>query len=328
MNDMQILENLFNNKHDEITFQNLQESNIISLNNNNKSDYSNQKLLFNTLSVSKKMIDYSKSYILFEVKASIPFANGDNEEEAKKSFTLRNSDDIITNLKIILNNIVISDEVDIDKSNLVNFILYNSNTNKIDYRNLNKIDDSSDLNVNNNKFLITSNYASDNTTKHEFIFKFLIFLKDINDFFRKMDIINFGEFDIRLTYKNTFIIKRANSTFNIVSAYLYVNEIILNKQDEVKFLKMLNFGYSKKINYLENSVREFTNIQNGKQKFNLDTIANCNSIYLYGVLNSRINGNFYKLPKVRVNQLCQDRAFNSFAICQAYESSANFKVLC
>ena len=29
MNDMQILENLFNNKHDEITFQNLEESNII-----------------------------------------------------------------------------------------------------------------------------------------------------------------------------------------------------------------------------------------------------------------------------------------------------------
>ena len=32
--------------------------------------------------------------------------------------------------------------------------------------------------------------------------------------------------------------------------------------------------------------------------------------------------------KVRVNQLCQDRAFNSFAICLAYESSAYFKVKC
>ena len=36
MDDIRILENLFNNKHDEITFKNLQESNIISLNNNNK----------------------------------------------------------------------------------------------------------------------------------------------------------------------------------------------------------------------------------------------------------------------------------------------------
>ena len=49
MNDMQILENLFNDKHDEISFQNLQESNNISLNNNNKGDFSKQKLLFNTL---------------------------------------------------------------------------------------------------------------------------------------------------------------------------------------------------------------------------------------------------------------------------------------
>ena len=48
MNDIQILDNLFNNKHDEITFQNLEESNIISLNSNYKADYSNNKLLFNT----------------------------------------------------------------------------------------------------------------------------------------------------------------------------------------------------------------------------------------------------------------------------------------
>ena len=63
MNDIQILENLFNNKPDEITFQNLEESKIISLNNNNKGDYSNNKLLFNTLKISKKMIEYSKAYI-------------------------------------------------------------------------------------------------------------------------------------------------------------------------------------------------------------------------------------------------------------------------
>ena len=220
MNDIRILENLFNNKQDEITFQNLEESHIISLNNNNKGDYSNNKLLSNTLSISKKMIDYSNAYILFEVKATIPFVNNDNNNDnanVKTSFTLRNSDDIITNLRIIL-NVVISDEIDVDKSNLVNFILHNSNTNKLDYRNLNKTDDSSDLNITNNKFLITSNYANDDTTNHELTFKFPIFLKDINNFFRKIDIVNFGEFDIQITYKNPFIFKRNTSTFNVVSA--------------------------------------------------------------------------------------------------------------
>ena len=299
MDDIRILENLFNNKHDEIMFQNLEESNIISLNNNNKGDYSNNNLLFNTLQISKKMIDYSKAYILFEVKTTIPFVNGDdanNNANVKTSFTLRNSDDIITNLKILLNNTIISDEIDTDKSNLVNFILHNFNTNKIDYRNLNKIDDSSDLNINNNKFVITSNFAADNTTNHEITFKFPIFLKDMNNFFRKIDIINFGEFDIQMTYKNPFIFKRNNSTFNVVSAYLYVNEVKLSDSDNIKYLKILNSGYTKKINFLENNIRKFTNIANGKQNFKLDSISNCNSIYFYGVLNDRINGDFYKLP--------------------------------
>ena len=224
MNDIQILENLFNTKHDEITFQNLEELNDITLNNNNKGNYSNQKLLFNTLSISKKMVDYSKAYISFEVKAPIPFVNNDTREIVKETFASRTSDDIISDLKIILNNIVISDEVDVDKANLVNSILHNSYTNKFDYRNLRKIDDSSELNVTNNEFLVNTNHiANDNTTNHEITFKFPMFLKDINNFFRKIDIIHFGEFDIRLTYKNPFISKRANSNFDIVSAYLYVN---------------------------------------------------------------------------------------------------------
>ena len=124
------------------------------------------------------MIDYSKAYILFEVKATIPFVNGDaanNNANVKTSFTLRNSDDIITDLKILLNNTIISDEINTDKSNLVNFLLHNSNKNKIDYRNLNKVDDSSDLNINNNKFIITSNFAADNTTNHEITLNFQYF---------------------------------------------------------------------------------------------------------------------------------------------------------
>ena len=76
------------------------------------------------------MIGCSKAYILFEVKANIPFVNNDNANDnanVKTSFTLRNSDDVINNLRIKLNNLVISDEVDIDKANLVNFILHDSN---------------------------------------------------------------------------------------------------------------------------------------------------------------------------------------------------------
>ena len=174
MNDMQTLENLFNNKHDEISFQNISESNIIKINNNNKGDYSNQKLIFNTQRVSLKIIDYSNSYILFEFKAIIPFNANDTEDIVKNTFALRTSDDITDKFKVTLTNVIISDESDCDKSNLINFILNNSNTNKIDYRNLRTIDSVPTINVNNNKFLITPNIANDDTTNNEIIFKFPI----------------------------------------------------------------------------------------------------------------------------------------------------------
>ena len=102
---------------------------------------------------------------------------------------------------------------------------------------------------------------------HEFVFKFPVFLKDINNFFRKIDIISFGEFDINLSYKNPFIFTRANSTFNLVSAYLYVNEIKLNDSDNVKYLKMIDSGFVKKINYLENNVSEFTKYYRRSSRF-------------------------------------------------------------
>ena len=220
MNDMQILENLFNNKHDEISFQNFSESNIVKINNNNKGDYSNQKLIFNTQRVSSKIIDYSNSYILFEFKAIIPFNDNNSEEIVKNTFALRTSDNIIDKSKVTLNNVIISDESDCDKSNLINFILNNSNTTKIDYRSLRKIDSVSTINVNNDKFLITPNIANDDTRNNETIFKLPIFLKDINNFFRKIDLIHFGEFDITLSYKNPFIYTRPNSNFTIESAFL------------------------------------------------------------------------------------------------------------
>ena len=59
---------------------------------------------------------------------------------------------------------------------------------------------------------------------------------------------------------------------------------------------MLDYGYTKKINFLENNVRKFTNIENGNQDFDIHNVRNCNSLYFYGVLNTRIEGNLYKLP--------------------------------
>ena len=211
--------------------------------------------------------------ILIECTAFVRYVVNDKLPEVLKTLTLRNSGDIITSCKIMLNNVIISDEIDIDKANLINFILNNSNTNITDYRNMMKIVSHEKNDSTTNRFFIRSNILQEdngtNTAQHELVYRFPIFLKDINDFFRKIDIINNADFDINISYKNPFIISRANSSFKLNIAYLYANEISLNNSDNIKYLKMLDTGCAKRINYLENNVRLFSNITDGKKDFNI-----------------------------------------------------------
>ena len=132
MNDYKILENLFENKINVIDFQNFEENNVIRLNNNNNGTYDNDTLLFNTQTVSSKLIDYSNAYVLIECSALVRYTANDTEEIVLETFTLRNSDDIVQNFEIKLNNTIISDEKNCDRANLVNFVLNNSNTNTFD----------------------------------------------------------------------------------------------------------------------------------------------------------------------------------------------------
>ena len=138
MNDYKILENLFENKVDTIDFQNFEESNVIRLNNNNNGTYDTNTLLFNTQTVSSKLIDYSNAYVLIDSTALVRYGANDTEAIVLGTFTLRNSDDIVQNYEIKLNNTIISDEKHCDRANLVNFILNNSNSNTFDYKNLKK----------------------------------------------------------------------------------------------------------------------------------------------------------------------------------------------
>ena len=43
----------------------------------------------------------------------------------------------------------------------------------------------------------------------------------------------------------------------IKSCHLFVQEVELNEEDHIKYLKMLNTGYTKTINFLENHVKIF-----------------------------------------------------------------------
>ena len=104
---------------------------------------------------------------------------------------IKNSYELVNSLKISLNNIIISNEANVNRSSLVNYILNNGKNDYADYRNL-EIDTSvgEDLTVKDNQFISKKTYIrssdiidGDISNKfHSIDFKIPIFLKDISEF--------------------------------------------------------------------------------------------------------------------------------------------------
>ena len=157
-----MLNDLFKKGQDSIGFQLFKKSNIIKLNNNNNGNYNNKQIEFNTLNISNKMINYSNAYIELELMILVKYDN-DNKVSVPKKINLKNSYEIIKSLRIMLNNTIVSNENDINRSNLVNYVLNNGKSYSISHRNLDKADNS--LSITDNNFISNTNYASDNTKK-------------------------------------------------------------------------------------------------------------------------------------------------------------------
>ena len=252
MNDYQTITKLFENDQDEIGFRLFKESNIIKLNNKNNNNYNNNKIEFNTRSLSSKLINYNNAYIEVEIELEVPF---DDSDQGKKSIpkliALKNSYEIVKSLYNQLNNVIISNESNIHRSNLVNLILNNSYNSPSSYRNIRKSNQGT-LNITNNEFITKDTYFTkqeeeDETRPHYITFKIPIFLKDISDYFRKIDIIQFGEFNIDIQLiENIFITSREGCTYKIKNAYLYTEEVKLTVVDNIKYLKMLDNKFTKK----------------------------------------------------------------------------------
>ena len=72
------------------------------------------------------------------------------------------------------------------------------------------------------------------------------FLKDISEFFKKVYLLKYAEFNIDVSFIDKIVIsKRANTKTTIKSCFLYVEEIKLSDEDQIKYLKLLNDGYIK-----------------------------------------------------------------------------------
>ena len=310
MNDYSILENLFKNEQDEIHFDLFKESNVIKINNNNGDNNNfDNSISFNTASITSKMINYKDAYVLLNIECEVPF---DSSHQGKRSIPkllyLKNSFEIVKNLKVQLNNVTILNEGNVNRSSLIDFVLDNSQGKSLMYRDIKKA--SSDiLNITNNKFITKDTYFtkqedSDEVKNHFVDFEIPIFLKDISSFFKNIDIIHYGEFNILIDLINEiFVSSRDGVTYDIKSANLIVEEIKLSEEDELRYLKKLDNGYIKTINFLENHVKIFNDKFNiNRQDFYLNNVRNGDSVYIYGILDAKKTGLNYDMPSVKFNE--------------------------
>ena len=81
MDDLIILDNLFNKHNDQIHFDLFKESNIIRLNNNNKGNF-NKEINFDTQNLASQIINYKDAYILLEIQVDVPY---DASDQGKKT---------------------------------------------------------------------------------------------------------------------------------------------------------------------------------------------------------------------------------------------------
>ena len=297
-----VLDNLFNKQNDEIHFELFKKSNIIEINNDNKGDY-DKDIIFNTGTNANNLINYKNAYILLKIQVEIP---NDETDEGKKSIpgliSLKKSYELVNYLMIKLNNVIVSNESDVNRSSLVNYVLNNSNKDYIDYRSIEKATSSANLNVTDNQFIIKDTYSDkDNLdTPHYIDFEIPIFLKDINNFFKNINLLKFAEFNITVKYIDNMIISQREGTkTTIKSCYLYVEKINLSDKDETKYLRMLNNGYIQNINFLENHTIIFNDkMSEINEKFNINNVQNGESIFIYGILNANKEGKHYDMPSV------------------------------
>ena len=120
MNDLRILDDLFEKHNDEIHFELCKRSNIVWINNENQGDY-NKEIKFNTRSLASLLINYKDAFILLKIEVKIPY---DGTDQGKKSvpklISLKKSYELVEYLRISLNNVIITNESYVNRSSLVN----------------------------------------------------------------------------------------------------------------------------------------------------------------------------------------------------------------
>ena len=279
------IRNLIKSKNEKVENIYYKEVHEIKL---DKRDGSNP-IVFNTKSILSNLINYSNAYIEFQF--DIKFATDD--ACTKANLTLKNSYEMISELKIELNNRIVSNETNVNYSHIINHLLENSKNDDLIYRNIDihagvvKYDDTKKdifLTKNGDTMRVTCN----------------VFLKDINNSFKNLHMpIKFSEFNITLRLVDQ-ITEQANTTQTLYSGSLHVDQVTLHEMEEIQFVKNYN-NFDVNISFLENFViRDSQNITNQEFDIGANNCTNTNDMFLMLLED---NNNTLRLPNKRAKNL-------------------------
>ena len=255
-----------------------------------KRDGSNP-IVFNTKSILTNLIDYNNAHIEFQFDIKFITANACT----KGNLTLKNSYEMISELKIELNNSIISNESNVHHSYIINHLLENSKNDDLIYRNIN---------------IHTGVVKYDDTNKNIFLTKngdtlrvvCNVFLKDISNFFKNLNMpLKFSEFNLTLELVDQiYVTDQAGTSQTLVSANLYVDQIELHEMKEIQVVKNYN-NFDVNISFLENFVMRGTqSITNGNFNVAANNCTNTNDMFLMLI---KDNDNTLQMPNKRAKDL-------------------------
>ena len=280
--------NLVKSKNEKVEHISYKEVYKLKLNPENNT---NNLIEFNTKNNSSQLIDYSNAYFqfIFNIKFETAAAC------TKANLTLKNSYEMIQELKIELNNKIISNEHNTNYSYIINHLLENSKNDDLIYRNI-------DIHQNVVKY--------DDTNKDIFLTKngdtmrvvCNVFLKDVSNFFKNLNIpLEFAEFNLTLKLVDQiYVTDQDNVTQTLVSSHLYVDRVILDEIEKLEYLKNHN-SFNVNVPFLENYVKkDSNNITNESFDVFVNNVRNCNDLFLLLI---KDNNNTLKLPNKKCKNL-------------------------
>ena len=258
----------------------------------------NNPIVFNTKTVLSNLVDYSNAYIEFQF--DIEFATA--AACTKANLILKNSYEMISELKIELNNRIVSNETNVNYSHIINHLLENSKNDDLIYRNIDIHTGVVKYNDTKKDVFLTKNGDTMKVTCY-------VFLKDISNFFKNLNMpLKFSEFNITLRLVDSvYVTDQAGTTQKLVNASLYVDQIELHEMEEIQFVKNYN-NFDVNIPFLENFViRDSQNITNQEFNIGANNCTNTNDMFLMlvkdDVVTDNTHTNSLRLPNKRAKNL-------------------------